>query len=215
MSKLTYTETTTHGPEVDFGVHWTRKGESRTYRVTWVAYDDAKQGWSERGDVSAFAADGTTVLLGRDIPLFVVEHFLSQPYNSVGVNIDRDECGWAVATCAGADITWVEKRLARWNGCDVVTYTGKERYGAEEKAARQYAWRWSFEARKGGWIYDSRGRAFTQGWRSFAGDLRASRVIVPVRQDRIHGDAAHGVVTGPARYSETWVVSTTKITFGG
>jgi len=211
-----YAESTVHGPEVDFGVWWkSDKAVTTTWRVTWEAYADPKTGYASRGNVVAHAATtGETKLLGRDIPLFVVEHVLSQPYHSVGIaGYDADETGWTVAMQENT-LAWVERRLSRYNGCIVVTYSGKERYGAEEKAARAYAETWGFEARKGGWIYDSRGRAFTQGWRSFAGDLRASRVIVPIRQERIHGDAAFGVVTGPPRYSETWVVSTTKSTFG-
>ncbi len=214
MSK-TYTETTTHGPEVDFGVWWRAKDSNAVFRLTWEAHSDPQTGWSDRGNVVAVSGTGLDRrILGRDIPLFVVEHFLSLPYNSVGVaGYDKDETGWCVAM-QEADIFWIEKRLARWNGCIVVSYQGQERYGCEEKAARAYAEAWGFYARKGGWIYTSRHKAFTQGWRSFAGDLRASRVIVPVRQDRIHGDAAFGVVTGPAKFSETWVVSTTKSTFG-
>jgi hypothetical protein len=209
MSKPLYTETTTHGPEVDFGVHWKAKGVLTSHRVTWEAYDDAKTGWSERGNVIAIAAaTGTRTTLGRDIPLFVVEHFLSQPYHSVGIaGYDPDETGWCSAMLEN-DISWVEKRLARWNGCDVVTYTGKERYKGEEKAARQYAWRWSFESRQGGWIYTRSGKPFTQGWRSFAADLKASRVIAAVRKDETGTDYRD------RRYSETWVVSTTKSTFG-
>lgn len=208
MPKLTYTPDAVHGPEVDFGIHWTRQGEARTYRVTWVAYADPKTGYSDRGDVKAFGANGAEVLLARDVPLFVAEYFLSLPFNSVGVNIDRDETGWAAATLAGADITWVEKRLARWNGCIVTRYSGKERYNGEEKAARAYAEAWGFEARSGGWIYSSRGKAFTQGWRSFAADLKASRVIAPVVQEETGTDYRD------RRYTETWVASVTKSTFG-
>jgi hypothetical protein len=211
MSKLTYTETTIHGPEVDFGIGWSHDGHGY-YRVTWVAYSDPKTGYSERGNVYAFSGgdykpeDGT--LLARGTPLFVAEYFLAQPFNSVGVNIDQDEVGWAAACLSHADISWVEKRLARWNGCDVVTYSGKERYQGEVKAARQYAWRWGFESRQGGWIYTRSGKPFTQGWRSFSADLKASRVIAPIRQEET------GTTYQDRRYSETWVVSTTRSTFG-
>jgi hypothetical protein len=217
MSKPSYTETTIHGPEVDFGVWWKAAGVLGSHRLTWEAYTDPKTGWSERGNVVAIqATTGNRITLGRDIPLFVVEDILSKPYNSVGIaGYDKDETGWCVAMQENT-IAWVEKRLARWNGCIVVSYSGKERYGAEEKAARAYAEAWGFYAAKGGWIYTSRHKAFTQGWRSFAGDLRASRVILPIRQEVQN---AQGVdVAGSPRlgrkFSETWVVSTTRSTFG-
>lgn len=209
MSKL-YTEATIHGPEVDFGVWWKAdKNVTTTWRVTWEAHADPETGYSERGNVVAHAAtSGETKLLGRDLPLFIVEHVLSQPYHSVGIaGYDRDETGWAVAMQENT-LTWIERRLSRYNGCIVVSYSGKERYGCEEKAARAYADVWSFEARKGGWIYTSRGKAFTQGWRSFAADLKASRVIIPIRQETT------GIDYRDRRFSETWAVSTTKSTFG-
>lgn len=207
MPKL-YAPNTVHGPEVDFGVWWRAKDTSCHYRLTWEAYADPKTGYSERGDVVAISGIGTRRVLGRDIPLFVAEHFLSLPYNSVGVaGYDKDETGWVVAMYNNT-IDWVESRLARWNGCVVTSYSGKERYNGEEKAARAYAEAWGFEARSGGWIYTSRGKAFTQGWRSFAADLKASRVIAPVVQEETGTDYRD------RRYTETWVASVTKSTFG-
>jgi len=199
--KLTYTETTLHGPEVDFGVGWTLDGEGYL-RVTWVEYLDST-GFTGRGDVKAFKGNEEVALLGRDIPLFVVEHILSLPALDT-----PDQAGWATACLAKKDVSWVEKRLAKWNGCLVVTYAGKEHRKGEEKAARAYAESRGYYAREGGWIYDSRGRTITQGWASFAANLKSSRVVLPIRQEN------NGEGYPNRRYSETWIVSVNRSAFG-
>jgi len=197
MSKLTYTESTVHGPEVDFGTGWSLNGEGYL-RVTWVEYLDPAKGFTGRGDVCAFKSNEKVATLGRDIPLFVVEHVLS------GVSGED----WATACIAHSDITWVEKRLAKFNGCEVVTYNGKERRMGAQKAARKYAEIWGYEARPGGWIYNRQGKAYTQGWDSFAHSLTSWRAIMPIRQEETGTDYRD------RRYSETWVVSITRAPFG-
>lgn len=55
------------------------------------------------------------------------------------------------------------------------TRTGRER--GIEKAAKAWAKLYGYEGRAGGWIYDPSGESVTQGWTSFAGDLRRAGKI--------------------------------------
>ena len=212
---VAYTEDKIHGPEVDFGVAWRLEdgGEQRA-RVTWVATDD---NWT-RGNVIAYWGSWGIIppatrpeprVLAWNIPLFVVEHLLSQPYGKLNFTpeLDQDEdTGWATACIRGEPVDWVAKRLRRWEGCEVVHYSGKDYQGGITKAAKAWAAEQGYTGRHGGWIYDAAGEARVQGWFAFAASLRQHEVILCVKQEWKASEIKDGKRT-PSRYTETWIVS--------
>lgn len=209
---VTYTEDTIHGPEVDFGVAWRLEdGADVRSRVTWLATSED----GTRGDVRTFgwsAPNGilTSRLLAHDIPLFVVEHLLSQPYgklNFTPANPAHDEdIGWATASLRGETVEWVVRRLRRWEGCEVVHYSGKDYHSGIIKATKAWAAEHGYRGSKGGWIYDSNGEPVVQGWLAFTGMLCRANRILCIKQEFEASGVKDGKFT-PSCYTETWIVS--------
>lgn len=212
----TYTEDKIHGPEVDFGTAWRLEdgGEKRA-RVTWVATDDD---WT-RGNVIAYWGSWGVIppatrpeprVLVWNIPLFVVEHLLSQPYeklNFTPANPAHDEdIGWATASIRGETVDWIVKRLRCWEGCEVVHYSGKDYHSGIVKATKAWAAEHGYRGSKGGWIYDNDAVLIVQGWLAFAGMLRRAERILCVKQKFEASEIKDGKRT-PSCYTETWIVS--------
>jgi hypothetical protein len=206
---------TVAGPGEFQGQYVGQETQTVNVRVTWVATNDD---WT-RGNVIAYSGSGGIIppatrpeprVLAWNIPLFVVEHILSKPYeklNFTPANPAHDEdIGWATASLRGESVDWVATRLRRWEGCEVVHYSGKDYQGGVTKATKAWATEHGFRGAKGGWIYDNNGEPVVQGWMAFAGMLRRAERILCVKQEWRASEVIDMHRT-PSLYTETWIVS--------